>query len=122
WDLAEVLGFIDHDRDRPAIADSLLYGVSVLCADRLRRRHEPRNGSATRPLRWTIKLVVDQWLVKLVKESLVVIAPIKAAGLRSYGFHTDYGIRVQSLRSSLNISAVISCSVFSRNVVLPTPV
>jgi len=55
------LGFIDHDRDRPAIADSLLYGVSVLGADRLRRRHEPRNGGAKRPLRSTIQLVVDQW-------------------------------------------------------------
>gem|GEM_PF-4146916 len=34
WNLAEVLGFIDHDCDRPAIVDSLLDGVLVLCADR----------------------------------------------------------------------------------------
>jgi hypothetical protein len=34
--------------------------------------------------------MVDQWLVKLVKETFVMVTPVKAAGLGSYGFHTDY--------------------------------
>jgi hypothetical protein len=33
--------------------------------------------------------MVNQWLVKLMKESFVMVAPVKTAGLGSYGLHTD---------------------------------
>jgi hypothetical protein len=89
WNLAEVLGFIDHDRDGPAIADSLLHGVSVLCADRPRGWHEAHSGGGERSLRLSTQLMVDQWLVKLVKETFVMVAPVKTPGLGSYCFLTD---------------------------------
>src|SRR5713226_1173577 len=90
WNLAEVLGFIDHDRDRPTIADSLLDGVSVLCSNRPRCWHEACSRSGDRLLHLSIQLIVDQWLVKLVQEAFVMVAPVKTPGLGSYGFHADY--------------------------------
>jgi len=34
--------------------------------------------------------LIDQWLVKLVKETFLMVASVKTTGLGSYGFHADY--------------------------------
>jgi hypothetical protein len=74
WNLAEMLGLIDHHRQRLAIPDGLLYGKTVFSANCPRRWHEPHDRTSV-----SIQFVVDQRLVKLAEKAFVVIAPIKTS-------------------------------------------
>src|SRR5258707_1367083 len=83
-----MLGFIDHDCDRPTITDSLLYSVAVFGTDCSGCWHEVPGCASDVLLQRSIEFTVNQWFVKLIKETLEMIAPVEAPGLRSHCFDT----------------------------------
>ena len=83
-----MLGFIDHHRHRSTITDSLFHCVTVFGTDRSGCWHELSGRASNIRLQRPIEFTVDQWFIKLIKETLEMITPVEASGLRGRCFNT----------------------------------